>query len=681
MRNLGPMPARDPHAPAGPAPHPPGAARDGRPLLVTSALPYANGPIHLGHLVGAYLPADLFVRFQRLRGADVLFICGTDEHGVAITVKAEQEGLPYRDYVTRWHEDIRATFERFGISFDHFSRTSNTDPHYALSQEFFLRLLRAGAIAPHGTQQHYCTTCVRFLPDRYVEGICYLCGGQARGDECKQCGSWLDAVKLLEPRCVTCRSTPQVRDTMQYELDLSPFSDRERLEREQPLFARWLVNAFRGGRIKPNVETMVFDKLLVEGDGLRARPITRDLRWGVPLPARDLDGKPIAGHEDKVLYVWFDAPIGYVSATVEWARQIAGVDDAWRRFWISPTSNDYSAPMESAGEITWPGPRLVHFIGKDNIPFHCVVFPAMLGWQGEARPGDDFLGPGKGERWVLPENVPANEFYNLEGGKFSTSDKRTVDNERLLERFGVDALRWYLTVSMPETADTQFRFAELARVVNAELADTVGNYASRVLKFVASKLDGRVPEPDEAFEHVIPVLGADGSVTSRAVVTVPEARRRCTAFFGPGSSAEPTLAWHLARYEFRRAAERFLAPARLGNLWFDAHAPWKSRKLDDLRDCRTALWAHLQILSALSVGMWPFMPGASDRLRRMLALPPLSAQVQVPRTAAVLPAGQPDLWRFEELPAGHVLGEPGILFAKIDPAVVEAERARLEAAT
>jgi methionyl-tRNA synthetase len=663
-------------------------ASDDRPLLVTSALPYANGSIHFGHVAGAYLPADIFVRYQRMRGADVLFVCGTDEHGVSITVKAEKEGTPYREYVARWHDEIRSVFDRFGISFDHFSRTSNEDPHYALSQEFFLRLLRSGAVSPHTTKQHFCAHCDRFLPDRYVEGTCYLCGGAARGDECKVCGSWLEAVKLKDPRCATCNNPPEIRETMQYELDLSPFSDPERLGREQPLFDRWLREAFRGDgqRLKPNVQKTVFDKLLVEGDGLHARDITRDLRWGVPLPERDLDGQPVEGHETKVLYVWFDAPIGYISATIEWARDVAGAPDAWKRYWITESTNDNSpAEGEAAqGARPWPGPRLVHFIGKDNIPFHCVVFPAMLGWQAEAGADDDFLGPGQGQRWVLPENVPANEFYNLEGGKFSTSDERTLDNDHMFERYGVDALRWYLTVSMPETADSQFRFSGLASHVNSDLADTIGNYASRVLKFVAARMDGRVPEPGADFEHGVP--GLDGDMLR--VVTVDRTREVCREFFGTGgegpsfgqgaggstSGHRHSLGQRLERYEFRRAADALLDLARLGNIWFDSHAPWKSRKLEDPTECRTSLWCHVQILSALAVGMWPFIPSASDRLRDMLGLAPISAAISVPR--GLEPAEQ-DLWCFQELEAGHTLGEPGILFQKIPDEFIAQDREEL----
>ena len=612
-----------------------------RPLLVTSALPYANGPIHFGHIAGAYLPADIFARYQRLRGADVAFICGTDEHGVSITVNAEKEGFRdpagYRQYTSRWFGEIKALFDRFDIAFDHFSRTSNEDPHYALTQEFFLRLLREGYIAPKAERQHYCTTCDRFLPDRYVEGTCYLCGkAAARGDECKACGSWLEAVKIESPRCVTCHNTPEVRDTMQYELDLSPVSQREKLA-DRPVFNAWL-DGLRP-RLKSNVAQTMFAKM-IEGEGMASRPITRDLRWGVPVPATDLDGKPVEGHEGKVLYVWFDAPIGYVSATIEWAR-LRGEPDAWRRYWVVPE-----------GQSLDEGPRLIHFIGKDNIPFHCIVFPAMLGWQGAARDGDpEFIGPRAGERWVLPDNIPSNEFYNLEGRKFSTSDRWYLDNERMFERFGVDALRWYLTTSMPETADSQFTFHGLQSAVNSELNDTLGNYASRVLKFTASKLGGTVPEPEPGHE-----LALDAAHVDEAC-----------------GKALREVAVHLAGYEFRTAAGAVIDLARFGNKLFDSREPWALRKTDEA-GCRTALHSHLALLPTLSVLLTPFLPAAAARLRAMLALPALD---EAPHEAAL---GH-DRWVAEALPPGHVLGEPGLLFTKIPDDVVEEERARLGATT
>jgi methionyl-tRNA synthetase len=610
-------------------------APNDRPLLVTSALPYANGPLHFGHIAGAYLPADLFVRYQRLKGTDVLYICGSDEHGVAITVNAEREGKTYQEYVDHWHADIQAFFAHFGISFDHYSRTSAQDPHYPLSQEFFLRLLREGHVAPKAEQQHYCTSCDRFLPDRYVEGTCYVCNEPAaRGDECKACGAWLEATRITEPRCATCGSTPELRDTMQYELDLSPLSAAGMLaaaEADAPSgepIADMLWRLKRDG--KKNVQSGVFGKLLIEGEGLASRPITRDLRWGVPVPATDLDGNPVEGHDGKVLYVWFDAPIGYVSATIEWARQAGGDADAWRRYWIATDAHD---------------PRLVHFIGKDNIPFHCVVFPAMLAWQGEAREGDAFIGPNVGERWVLPENVPANEFYNLEGRKFSTSDQWTLDTARMEELFGTDALRWYVTTSMPETADSQFTFAGLQSAVNADLADVMGNYASRVLKFTRSHLGGVVP------------AGRDGHADEIAVAR---------------AAALAKVAEKLEAFRFREAAEAVVDLGRLGNQIFNTQEPWKTRKTD-LDACGAAVSVHVQILATLSVLLTPFVPTAAARLREMLALPPVEAWTQT-GLAEPLDASAP-----HDIPVGHALGEPGILFAKIPDEIVEQERAALAA--
>lgn len=612
-------------------------APNSRPLMVTSALPYANGPIHFGHVAGAYLPADVYARCQRLRGTDLAFICGTDEHGVSITVKAEAEGKDYRAYVDHWHGVIRDTLSLFGVSFDHFSRTSNQDPHYPLSQEAFLRLLRKGVVAPHQEQQHFCTSCNRFLPDRYVEGTCYLCAKPARGDECRGCGAWLEAIKLVDPRCVTCGASPDVRDTVQFELDLSPISSSDPgvlAAAYGQAFADWLP-VFRS-RLKGNVRAMAFDKL-IEGEGLQSRPITRDLPWGVPVPAVDLDGRPVPDHEGKVLYVWFDAPIGYVSATVEWSRAHLGSAEAWRRWWITPSATG-----------TEDGPRLVHFLGKDNIPFHCIVFPAMQAGQAEALADDDFIGPGEGERWVLPENVPANEFYNLEGRKFSTSDNWMLDTQRMFSVFGGDALRWYLCVSMPETADSDFLFDELRNRVNSELADTIGNYASRVLKFNAKQHGGVVPEVDPTH-----ALAAD----------LAAARAACER-----ALAEVTT--QLDAFAFRKAAAAVVELARFGNKIFDERAPWQLKKTDET-GCRLALHCNLQVLASLSLALTPFVPVAAGRLREMLALPALESGARM----GVAPHA--DVWRVQSLPAGHVLGEPGILFAKIDDEVIAAEKARL----
>ncbi len=599
-----------------------------RPLLVTAALPYANGPVHFGQMVGAYLPADVFVRWQRLAGTEVLFICGTDEHGVAITLKAERERLSYQAYVDRWYEEIKRTFDGFGIRFDHFSRTTNRDPHYALSQEFFLRLLRSGRLVRHDVQQLWSPKTGRFLADRYVQGRCYACGHDpARGDECPKCGTWLDATKLGEPVAAGDPTDRlELRAAWQFELDLAPISGDAAAVRAAygQAFVDYLA-AMRE-RSKPNVRATMFDKL-IEGEKLQSRPITRDLPWGVPLPEKDLDGRPLGDVGGKVLYVWFDAPIGYVSATIEWARDIRSQPDAWRRWWLVREGHEDEAP------------RLVHFLGKDNIPFHTIVFPAMLAGQTQAPTkaadrlpdGRPLFGPRAGERWVLPEDVPANEFYNLEGRKFSTSDNWMLDVPRMVEVFGVDALRWYLATSMPETADTQFTFAGLAATVNAELCDTLGNYCARTLKFTAQHLGGRVPE------------GALAPATRERIVQ---------AFRETGEAIE--------RFQFRRATQAVTEFGRWCNKLFDEHAPWKTRKAD-LAACGRQIHEHVQCVVALSVLLAPFVPGAARRLRTMLALPEATA------------------WVFGPLPAGHALGEPEILFAKIPDEVVERERAALVA--
>lgn len=605
--------------------------------MVTAALPYANGPIHFGHVAGAYLPADVYTRCQRLRGRDAAYLCGTDEHGVAISAKAEAEGTDYREYVTRWHDEITSFFSRFDIGFDHFSRTSNEDPHYALSQEVFLRLLRAGVIAPRDAKQHYCTSCDRFLPDRMVEGTCYVCDApNARGDECKACGSWLEAIRLVEPRCATCGHPPEIRDTMQYELDLSPISadDATMAATYGDDFVAWLA-AFKQ-TLKPNVRAMAFDKL-IEGEGLRPRPMTRDLRWGVPVPETDLDGNVVPGHQGKVLYVWFDAPIGYVSATIEWSREHLGDPGGWRRWWITSDGTPYGQ-----------GPELVQFLGKDNIPFHCIVFPAMQAGQGAARDGDAFTGPGVGERWVLPQNVPANEFYNLEGRKFSTSDNWMLDAERVFDLFGVDAVRWYVVASMPETSDSNWLFDELQNRVNAELADTIGNYASRVLKFNAKQHGDVVPAFDEGHE-----LAGDLAAT----------RAAC-------EKAITDVAAHVDAFAFRKAAAAVVDLGRFGNKLFDERAPWTLKKADPA-GCAVAIHCHIQLLATLSVVLTPFVPVAAGRLRTMLGLTPLASG---PRPGVEPPA---DVWLAEALAAGHVLGQAENLFAKIPDEVIAEEKARL----
>ncbi|MGH7162615.1 MAG: methionine--tRNA ligase [Planctomycetota bacterium] len=565
-----------------------------RPLLVTSALPYASGPPHFGHLVGAYLPADVFARYHRLIGTDVAYICGTDEHGVAITLAAEQEGVPYQEFVDRWWRVWKEVCEKLRIRFDNFSQTSRRDPHYPLAQEFFLRLLKNGRLVRRDVKQLFSPKLRRFLADRYVRGSCYVCGfHDARGDECPTCGTWLDTSRLKEPRnALDPDDKLELRDAWQYELDLKPFP-------ADPAIRPWL-DGLRA-RLKPNVSAFVFQKM-IEGEGLESRPITRDLPWGVPVPARDLDGRALPEVDGKVLYVWFDAPIGYISSTIEWARE-HGRD--WRRYWIGRSGEE--------------GARLVHFIGKDNIPFHCIVFPAMLAWQALDDPPDGLMGPRAGEAYVLPENVPANEFFNLEGRKFNKSEAWTIDVEEFLSRYDADLARYYLVSAMPETADSDFLWREF-KARTDELANVFGNFATRVLKFVAQHYGGRVP-PGQ------PPVSVHDAIAKRT--------RACAA--------------EIEAYRFRRALAEFRGLAEDGNRYLDDTAPWKLRKTDPAAAGR-ALHGALQFLPQLSVLASPFVPGLAEKLREMLNLPPRQPGPLLP---------------FETLPEGHLLGAPGVLCAKI----------------
>jgi methionyl-tRNA synthetase len=559
--------------------------------LVTSALPYANGPIHFGHVAGAYLPADVYVRYLRMRGEEVRYVCGTDEHGAAITIGAEKEGRSYADYVAGWRESIKHTLDSFGIEFDIWSGTSICPQHARFSQEFFRRLDENGYLIQQTTEQLYCESDEMFLPDRYVLGTCPNCGHTpARGDECPACGNWLDPLKLLEPRCKACDSTPIVRATTHWYLDLPKLRDEH--------IAGW----FEGKEWKANVGAFVA-RMLTD---LRPRPITRDMKWGVPVPA-DLAGE----HQGKVLYVWFDAPIGYVSMTAELAER-NGEPEEWRRWWQSPDT------------------RLVHFVGKDNIPFHALVFPSML-W-------------GVKQEYVLPWAVPANEFYNLQGAKFSTSENRTIPITEFFEKYDPDAARFHLVASMPENSDSEFRWEEFQSTVNASLADTIGNLVTRVLRFIDKHFEGRVPElaPELAKEMDEILLGQCGPIAD------------------PGAC--------LANFRFRRAAEEFVANAAAANVFVDRLAPWALRKSDPPR-ASAALATLCDWLALLARWMVPFMPRKAQELWSMLG-----------QAGAVAGEPWPELpvagaWRI--LAPGQVLGTVAGLFAKIDDEQVAREISEL----
>lgn len=561
--------------------------------LVTSALPYANGPIHFGHVAGAYLPADVYVRLLRMQGEQVRYVCGADEHGAAITINAEKEGVDYATYVSGWREEFKRTFDRFGIEFDIWSGTSVCPQHEALSQEFFRRLSENGYLQKRTTAQLYCLHDERFLPDRYVLGTCPKCGhSPARGDECPSCGTWLDAAKLIEPSCKQCGNTPELRDTTHWYLDLPKLRDEH--------IGEW----FTSHEWKANVKSFIGHML----EDLQPRPITRDMKWGVPVPA-DL----AEGEEGKVLYVWFDAPIGYISMTAELAAQ-DGTPEDWMDWW--------------RGEDT----RLVHFVGKDNIPFHALVFPSMLF--------------GVKQDYVLPWAVPANEFYNLQGAKFSTSANWSIPMDEFFERYDAEAARFHLIASMPENSDSEFRWEDFQSTVNASLADTVGNLTTRVLRFI-----------DKHFEGKVPPITAEACAELDAVLL-----GECGTITDPGAS--------IREFRFRRASEEFIANAAVANVFVDRLAPWALRKTDPER-AAAVLNTCCEWLSLLSRWMVPFMPTKAQALWAMLGQPGEVASQPWPQ----LP--QPARWR--SLSCGQPLGAVEGLFAKLDDATIASELEALAA--
>ena len=560
--------------------------------LVTSALPYANGPIHFGHLIGAYLPADCYARTLRMHGEEVCFVCGADEYGFAITMNADTAGVPYPEYVARWRSEIKATFDHIGIEFDVWSGTSLSPNHGELAQDFFRRLDEGGYLEKRTTDQLYCPHDEMFLADRYVVGTCYVCGEEnARGDECPNCGTWLDALKIEDPRCRVCGTTPVLRQTTHWYLNLPKLRDE--------FIGEWFQDHPWKGNVKAFVAAML--------EELQERPITRDMNWGIPVPADMLGGET-----GKVLYVWFDAPIGYVSFTREWAEE-QGDPEAWKRFWKSEDT------------------RLVHFIGKDNIPFHCLIFPSML--------------YGQKDGYVLPWQVPAMEFYNLQGRKFSTSKHWTIPLEPFFETYDREATRFYLLSSAPETADSEWRWEGFQRCVNTSLADTIGNLATRVLRFVAKHHDGCVPPiPPSLEKELDPIL-----------------LEECGE---PTDPHESILA-----FRFRRACEELVANGSIANVFIDREAPWALRKTDPERSA-AVLNTAIQWLAWLARWMVPFMPDKAQLLWSMVG-----------GSGAVADTGKPGVpvagsWRLVE--AGTPLGEIVGPFQKLDDEAIQREIAALE---
>ncbi|OYD16311.1 methionine--tRNA ligase [candidate division WOR-3 bacterium JGI_Cruoil_03_51_56] len=545
-------------------------------ILVTSALPYANGDIHFGQLAGAYLPADIYVKYHRLKGSDIVYICGSDEHGVPITLAAAKQKLSPKDIIDRYHNRIKRSFEEFGIEFDNYSRTS-LPIHYRTAQDFFSRVYKNGFIKPGVTRQLYCPSCRMFLADRYVEGICPYCGSKgARGDQCEKCGRWIEPSELIEPRCKVCGAVPEVRETRHWFFALSQFQESLR---------KWLGAKQNW---KPNV------KRFCEGwfkKGLKDRPITRDLSWGVPVPLEAAKGK--------VMYVWFDAPIGYISSTKEWAERI-GEPDRWKDYWLDSRT------------------KLVHFIGKDNIVFHAVVWPAMLMAHGD---------------WVLPTDIPANEFLNIEGRKFSTSHNRAAWLPEYLQDFPPDPLRYALAVNLPENRDVDFAWRDFHARNNNELADVLGNFVNRVAVFLKKNYNGRVPE-----------ASLDGGEGQEVLEAIAEAPGRVGGM--------------IDSYRIKEAARAVMTLPALGNRYFDRQAPWRSFKADPSR-CDQTMAVCTRLVSMLEILLYPFLPFTSRRIGKMLGLGKRSWD------DAALPVVPKELKSTE------------ILFEKLDKSIIEVQTARL----
>ena len=551
-------------------------------ILVTAALPYANGPLHLGHLAGAYIPADIYVRYQRLKGSDVLFICGSDEHGVPITIRADKENISPQAVVDRYHAAIKKSFERLGVNFDNYSRTS-LPLHHKISQDIFLRLNEKGFIRDQTVRQYFCAACSRFLPDRYIEGECPHCHSLgARGDQCEACGRWLEPELLIQPKCKICGSSPEQRDTKHWYFRLSLF--QEQLEKWQAAKPEWKNNVreFCSGWFK---------------EGLTDRPITRDIDWGIPVPLPDADGK--------VLYVWFDAPIGYISSSVEWAQN-QGTPDLWRDYWCDEKT------------------RLVHFIGKDNIVFHAIVWPAVLMAHGD---------------FIIPSDIPANEFLNIEGQKISTSRNWAIWADDYLEVFPPDPLRYYLAANAPESKDADFTWKDFQSRCNGDLADVLGNLINRCLSFV-----------EKNFENMVPPAG---TLTDADREVICEIEKTVAAIGGA-----------LDGFQVRRAVGELMDLARAGNKYINDAAPWSAMKTDRAR-AATILNTTLQLEAALSLLMAPFLPYSAEKLRKMLNIPEDPAIKQWSGIAGF------------RLADNHPLGKREILFSKIEDAIIEEQIARL----
>ncbi|MCZ6866250.1 MAG: methionine--tRNA ligase [Chloroflexi bacterium] len=550
-------------------------------IFIAVAWPYANGPLHLGHLAGCYLPADIFARYHRMKGSDVLMVSGSDQHGTPITIRAEQEGLEPQQVVDRFHAQFLDSWERMGISFDLFT-TTGTDNHRQVVHELFLTLLKKDYIYKDTMLLPYSAESNRFLPDRYVQGTCPHCGDErARGDQCDNCGRTLNPTDLINPRSVIGGYDLEFRESEHFFLRLTAF--------QEPLL-KWVK---KQSHWRPNV--LNFTRRYLE-DGLKDRAITRDILWGVPIP--------VEGYDSKRIYVWFEAVTGYLSAAKEWA-QSQGDPDAWEPFFRDPNSRAY------------------YFIGKDNIPFHTMIWPAML-------MGDGTLD--------LPYDVPANEFLNMEDAKLSTSRNWAVWLPDYLERFDPDPLRYVLTAIMPETSDSNFSWSDFVRRNNQELVATYGNLVHRVLTMTHRNFDGRFPQPGDLDEE-------DQALLARIPQALEEAGDQ------------------LGKCSFRQALGTAMALAQAANRYIDAKAPWQTMKTD-MQRTGTTLWVCLNVLSCLRTLTYPFLPFSAQRLHELLGF---EGSIQ------------DSAWGVREVRAGQSFPQPTPLFTKLEESVAEEEMERLRA--
>ena len=551
---------------------------------VTAALPYANGPVHIGHLAGVYVPADIYVRYLRLKGRQVIFVGGSDEHGVPVTIRARKVGISVQQVVDRYHELIKESFSRFGISFDIYSRTTS-DIHHKLASDFFRKLYDEGKFVEQVSEQFYDEQTGRFLTDRNIRGECPRCHApEAYGDQCEKCGATLSPEELINPYNAETGNPLVKRATKHWYLPLDQY---------QPWLEKWILEGHKEWR--SNVYGQC--KSWLDG-GLHPRAVTRDLDWGIPVP--------VEGAEGKVLYVWFDAPIGYISNTKELCDAQPERFGNWETWWKDPET------------------RLVHFIGKDNIVFHCIVFPSMLKAHGD---------------YILPDNVPSNEFLNLEGNKISTSKNYAVWlNEYLDEMPGrQDELRYVLTANAPETKDNDFTWADYQARCNNELVAVYGNFVNRALQLTQKYYDGEVPVP--------------GTLTDYDQQTLDEFR-----------GVKEKLEALLEAFKFRDAQKEAMNLARIGNKYIADSEPWKVVKTDPER-VKTIIYISLQLTANLAIAFEPFLPFSSERLRAMIDMPEFSWE---------------DLGKTDLLAPGKVLPKPELLFTKVEDEAIELQMKKLQ---